>query len=100
MLRSLAIVGALSLALLPPVYLGVAYPVNAQEASECVTIAKVQADAAAANAELVGGATFRGKNLDEMLVFQTAEVILAFYFKDGCYVTMQPVDQVVPEKDA
>jgi hypothetical protein len=99
-MKTTLLAGALSLALLPPVYLGVAYPVSAQEASECVTIAKVQADAAAANAELVGGATFRGKGVDEMLVFQTAEMILAFYFKDGCYVTMQPIDQVVPEKDA
>jgi hypothetical protein len=99
-MKTTLIAGLLAAALLPPVYLGIAYPVNAQEAPECVTVEKVQADAAAANAELVGGGTFRGKNVDEMLVFQTAEVILAFYFKDGCYVTMQPIDQVVPEKDA
>jgi hypothetical protein len=100
MLRSLAIVGAISLALLPPMYLGIAYPVNAQEAPKCVTVADAQKDIAEAGAEIVGGGTFHGKNTDEMLVVQAPESIVLFFFKDGCLVTGFIADEAVPQKDA
>jgi hypothetical protein len=100
MLRNLAIVGAISLALLPPMYLGIAYPVNAQEAPKCVTPADVEKQAGELGAWVVGGGTYNGKNSDEVLIFQGPSAISFFFFKDGCMVDGANLDEAVPEKDA
>ncbi len=100
MLRSLAIVGALSVALLPPMYMGTVYHANAQEPPKCVTMADAQADIAKAGAEIVGGGMYNGQNTDEILIVKGPETIVLFFFKDGCLVTGFVADHAVPEKDA
>ncbi len=99
-MRNLLVAGAMSLALLPPMYMGLAYPVNAQEAPKCVTVADAQKDIAEAGAETVGGGMFHGKNTDEMLIVQGPGTIILFFFKDGCLVTGFVADEAVPQKGA
>lgn len=99
-MKTTLVAGLFCAALIPPVYLGIAYPVNAQEAPKCVTVADAQKDIEKAGAEIVGGATFHGKNTDEMLVVQAPESIVLFFFKDGCLVTGFIADEAMPQKDA
>ena len=92
--------GAIAVALLPPMYMGIAYPTNAQEAPECLTPADVEKQAGELGAKIVGGGTYNGKNTDELLVFQGPSAISLFFFKDGCMVTGFNADEAVPQKDA
>lgn len=95
-MKTTLVAGLLSLALLPPLYMGVAYPVNAQE-TQCVTIADAEKQVEDAGAKIVGGASYAGKNSDEVLVVQGPTTIALFFFKGGCLVTGFVADEAVPE---
>ena len=93
MLRSLALAGALSLALM--------FPAFAQDAQEsCYPMDAMVKDLEAGGGKIVGVANYNGAVTDELLIVQTKEAIMLVGFKAGCFVGYQAIEPAVPMKDA
>jgi hypothetical protein len=93
--------GLLSLALLPPMYIGITSPVSAQPVpAECKTMAQAEQEIKEAGGVIVGAANYHGMVTDSLIVVESESVIAVFGFKDGCMVQGAVLEPAVPQKDA
>ena len=81
-------------------------PLNAkaQETSTppvaCKTISDIEAEVEAIGGIISGAASYHGAQTDSLLVVETADIILLYGFKEGCYVGAMAVEAAKPETNA
>jgi hypothetical protein len=79
----------------------VAFPslVKAQE-QPCKTISDMEVEIEATGGLIAGAATYQGAQTDTLLVVETADMILLYGFKDGCYIGAMAVEAALPATPA
>ena len=97
MLR-LALTGALALALTSVAFADA--PVAPQPAKACYTEQALAADAKAHGDVEVAGTMVRADHIDEIIIIQGSDSLVAWMFKNGCMVSMVGVDTVAPDHGA
>ena len=83
-------------------YLAMTTPARAQSTppGSCKTMADIETEVEAIGGIISGAASYHGSQTDSLLVVETADIILLYGFKEGCYVGAMAVEAAKPETNA